>query len=144
MLLSLKAISTLSGKWISTYLTNWFWCLMINIIRGLIYLLVFVFVVHRTLKWLRLRHWESNTSKENIIKTISEDQQVSSKVQDMKKVLPLADCPTESTIPPGGTLDCPVPHHADYPMHQGTIAQRLVLGGTMEESWKHLGHWLVF
>jgi hypothetical protein len=44
------------------------------------------------------------------MKTISEDQQVSSKVQDMKKVLPLADCP----------------------VHQGIVAQWLVPGGTVE------------
>jgi hypothetical protein len=59
--------------------------------------------------------------------TISEDQQVSSKVHHMKKVLPLANCPAESTRLSGATLpNCPV--------HQRTVAQRLVSGGTMKES----------
>jgi hypothetical protein len=48
-------------------------------------LLVFVFVVHMMLKWLGLRHRGSNTSKYDIMSTTSEDQQVSSKVQDIKK-----------------------------------------------------------
>jgi hypothetical protein len=48
-------------------------------------LLVFVFAVHMMLKWHGLRHWGSNTSKEDIKKTVSEDQQVLSKVQAMKK-----------------------------------------------------------
>jgi hypothetical protein len=34
-----------------------FWCLMINIAYGLMSLLAFMFVVHRMLKWLGLRHW---------------------------------------------------------------------------------------
>jgi hypothetical protein len=46
------------------------------------------------------------------MKTISEDQHVSSKVQHMNKVLPLTD----------------------YPVHHGTVAQRLVPGVTVEES----------
>jgi hypothetical protein len=45
------------------------------------------------------------------MKTVSEDQQVSSNVQDMKKVLPLADCPAESTRLSSATpLDRPVPY----------------------------------
>jgi hypothetical protein len=41
------------------------------------------------------------------MKTISDDQQVSSKVQNMKKVLPLANCPAESTGLSGATPpDC--------------------------------------
>jgi hypothetical protein len=48
------------------------------------------------------------------MKTINKDQQESSKVQDMKKVLPLADRPVESTRLSGATLmDCLV--------HQGTV-----------------------
>jgi hypothetical protein len=35
---------------------NRFWCLMSNITCGLMYLLVFVFVVHRMLKLLGPRH----------------------------------------------------------------------------------------
>jgi hypothetical protein len=58
---------------------------MINITCGLMCLLGFMWVVHRMLKWLGLRYWGSNTSKKDIMKTISEDQQVSSKVQDIKK-----------------------------------------------------------
>jgi hypothetical protein len=46
------------------------------------------------------------------MKTISEDQHVSSKVQHMNKVLALTDCL----------------------VHQGTVAQRLVPGVTVEES----------
>jgi hypothetical protein len=49
------------------------------------------------------------------MKTISEDQQVSSKVQDMKKVLPLADRLAESTGLSGATPP-------DCPMHQGIVA----------------------
>jgi uncharacterized membrane protein len=49
---------------------------MINIIGALMCLLVFVFVVHMMQKWLGLRHRGSNTSKEDIMKTIREDQQV--------------------------------------------------------------------
>jgi hypothetical protein len=100
---------------------------MINITYGPICLLVFVFLVHRMLKLLGLRHWGRNTSKEDIMKTISEDQQVSSKVQDMKKVLPLADCLAKSTGLSGATPP-------DYPVHQGTVVQRLVPGGTVEAS----------
>jgi hypothetical protein len=58
---------------------------MINITCGLMCLLVFMFVVHRMIKWLGLRHWGSNTSKEDIMKTISEKKQVSRKIQDIKK-----------------------------------------------------------
>jgi hypothetical protein len=39
-------------------------------------------------KMTRTKALRSNTSKEDIKKTKSEDQQISSKVQDMKKVLP--------------------------------------------------------
>jgi hypothetical protein len=53
---------------------------------------------------------KDNTSKEDIKNTICEDQQLSSKVQDMKKVLALADRPVESTRLFGCTPDCPVPY----------------------------------
>jgi hypothetical protein len=47
---------------------------MINIICGLMYLLVFVFIIHRMLKLLGPRHWgkqhlKSNTSKEDQAKS---------------------------------------------------------------------------
>jgi hypothetical protein len=42
-------------------------------------------------------------------------------------VLPLADCPDESTGLSGATTP-------DYPVHQGIVAQQLVPGGTLEES----------
>jgi hypothetical protein len=45
----------------------------------------------------------------------------------MKKVFPRADRPAEST-----GMSCGTP--PDNPIHQGTVAQRLVPGGTMEES----------
>jgi hypothetical protein len=41
---------------------------MIDITCGLMYLLVFVFVVHMMLKLLGPRHWGNNTSKEDIMK----------------------------------------------------------------------------
>jgi hypothetical protein len=50
-------------KWTSTHLTNWFWCLMINITCGLMCLRLFMFVVHKMRSGLGLRHWGSNTSK---------------------------------------------------------------------------------
>jgi hypothetical protein len=61
------------------------------------------------------------------MKITSEDQQVSSKVQETKK-----------NVASGGlsgrghqTVRC---HTPDCPVHQRTIAQRLVSGGTMDES----------
>ena len=60
---------------------------------------------------------ESNTSKEDNMKI--------KEVQETKKVLSLADCPVEGTRLHGGTPDCLV--------HQGTVAQRLVHGGSVEE-----------
>jgi hypothetical protein len=78
-------------------------------------------------KRIRLRLCGCNTSKEDIKNTISEDQQVSSKFQDMKNLLPLVERPAESTGLFGATPpDCLV--------HQGTVAQQLVPSGTMEES----------
>jgi hypothetical protein len=78
---------------------------MINIIYGLICLLVFVFVIHKMLKWLGLRHWGSNISKEDIMKTISEDQQYQAKSKTWRKCshsrivrLRTAYC----LVPPGG------------------------------------------
>jgi hypothetical protein len=40
---------------------------------------------------------ESNTSKEDIMKITSEDQQVSSEVQETKNSVATTDCPAEST-----------------------------------------------
>jgi hypothetical protein len=51
---------------------NRFWCLMINITCGLMYLLVFVFVVHRMLKLLVRRHW----GKQHLKRRHYEDQTV--------------------------------------------------------------------
>jgi hypothetical protein len=67
------------------------------------------------------------------MKTISEDQQVSSKVKPQRKCSPLWTIQLR-------TLDCPVAHQivwchmVDCLVHQGTVAQQLVPGGTMEES----------
>jgi hypothetical protein len=72
-------------------------------------------------KSLRKQHLKNN------MKTISEDQQVSSKVQDIKKVLSWMDCPAESTELSGATL-------SDCPVHQWTVAQQLVPGDNVEES----------
>jgi hypothetical protein len=60
------------------------------------------------------------------MKIISEHQQVSSKVQEMKK------CVITGGLSDRGhrTVSC---HTSDYQVHQGTVAQRLVLGGTVEE-----------
>ena len=87
---------------------NRFWCLMINITCGLMYLLVFVFVfvVHRMLKLLGPRHW----GKQHLKTRHYEDQQVSSKVQETKNSVATTDCLAKSTGLSGGTPDCPVPH----------------------------------
>jgi hypothetical protein len=45
------------------------------------------------------------------------------KSKKRRQVLPLADCPAEEHR----TVWC---HTLDCPVHQGTVAQRLVLGGT--------------
>jgi hypothetical protein len=66
------------------------------------------------------------------MKTISEDQQVSSKVQDMKKRV--------ATSGPSGWEHQTVQLHTagatplDYPVYQGIVAQRLVPSGIVEES----------
>jgi hypothetical protein len=66
------------------------------------------------------------------MKTIREDQQVLSKVQDLK-------CNHSRTVQLR-TMDCPVAHRiarchtADCPVHQGTVAQRLVPIGIVEEN----------
>jgi hypothetical protein len=44
------------------------------------------------------------------MKITSEDQQVSSKVQETKNSVATMDRPTESTGLSGGTPECPVPH----------------------------------
>jgi hypothetical protein len=74
---------------------NRFWCLMINITCGLMYLLVFVFVVHRMLKLLGPRHW----GKEHLKRRHNEDQAKSKK---QKK------CCLRTVS--SRALDCPVPH----------------------------------
>jgi hypothetical protein len=67
---------------------------------------------------------ESNTSKEDIMKITSEDQQVSSKVQETKNSVAKTDCPAESPGLSRGTPDCPVAHRTvrchtpDYLVHQ--------------------------
>jgi hypothetical protein len=60
------------------------------------------------------------------MKITSEDQQVSSKVQETKK------CVATGGLSDRGhqTNRCQT---SDCPVHQGTIAQRLVPGGTVEE-----------
>jgi hypothetical protein len=87
---------------------NKFWCLMINTIRELMSFLVFVFVVHRMLELLGPRNL-SNTSKEEIKKT-----------KEKSKKRRCVAC----GLSVRGAPDCPV--------HQGTAAQRLVSGGTVQ------------
>jgi hypothetical protein len=69
---------------------------------------------------------ESNTSKEDIMKITSKDQRISSKAQEMK------NCVATGRLSGRGhrTVRC---HTPDCPVHQETVAQRLVPGGTMEE-----------
>jgi hypothetical protein len=60
------------------------------------------------------------------MKITSEDQRISSKVQETKK------CVATGGLSGRGhrTDRC---HTPDCPVHQGTVAQRLVPGGTVEE-----------
>jgi hypothetical protein len=55
------------------------------------------------------------------MKITSEDQRISSKVQETKKCVATGH----------RTVRC---HTPDCPVHQGTVAQRLVPGGTVEEA----------
>jgi hypothetical protein len=102
---------------------NRFWCLMINITCGLICLLVFAFVVHRMLKLFGPRHW----GKQHLKRRHYEDQEKSKKQ---------SKCCMRTVW--SGASDCPVAHQAiwchtpDCPVHKGTVAQRLVPGGTVE------------
>jgi hypothetical protein len=56
----------------------------------------------------------------------SEDQQVSSKVQETKNCVAIGELSGRGHR----TVRC---HTPDYPVHQGTVAQWLVPGGTVEE-----------
>jgi hypothetical protein len=60
------------------------------------------------------------------MKITSKDQRISSKVQETKNCVATSGLPERGH----GTVRC---HTLDYPVHQGTVAQRLVPGGTMEE-----------
>jgi hypothetical protein len=86
---------------------------MINITCGLMCLLVFVFVIHKMLKLLGIRHW----GKQHLKRRHYEDHKWSPRNKDK---CCQADCPCEGTGLSCSTPDCPV--------------QRLVPGGTMEES----------
>jgi hypothetical protein len=59
------------------------------------------------------------------MKITSEDYKYQAKSKKRRKVLSLADCPIKGTGLHGGTPDCLV--------HQGTVAQWLVHGGSVEE-----------
>jgi hypothetical protein len=73
-------------------------------------LLVFVFVAHRMLKLLGPRH----LGKQHLKRRHYEDQAKSKKQRK---------CSLRTVL--SGAPDCPV--------HQGTVAQRLVPGGTVEK-----------
>jgi hypothetical protein len=106
---------------------NRFWCLIINTTCGLMCLIVFMFVVHRMLRLFGLRHWGKKHLRRRHYEDQSEDQQVSSKSKKQRKVLPLMDCLAEEHR----TVRC---HTPDCPVHPGTVAQRLVPGGTDGEN----------
>jgi hypothetical protein len=78
------------------------------------------------------------------MKITSEDQRISSKVQEMKKCVATVDCPVEDIGLSGATrrtVRCDTP---DCPVHQGTVAQWLVPSGTMEEGTDcSVPHWTV-
>jgi hypothetical protein len=116
------------------HLAKEFWCLMINITCGLMCLLVFMFVVHRMLKWLGLRHWgkqhlkrrhyEDHKWRSTSIKQSPRNEEKCCHWQTVR--LRSSDC-----LVAHWTIRC---HTPDCPVHQGTVAQRLVPGGTVEES----------
>jgi hypothetical protein len=76
---------------------NRFWCLMINITSGLMCLLLFMFVVHRMLKLLGLRHWGKQHLKRRHYEDYKKINKYQGKSKKRRQVLPLADCPAEST-----------------------------------------------
>jgi hypothetical protein len=105
---------------------NRFWCLMINIICGLICLLVFMFVVHRMLRLLGLRQW----GKQRLKRRHYEDHKWRS--TNIKQVQE-----TKNSVATGElsgwehqTIRC---HTPGCSVHLGTVAQRLVPGGTGRE-----------
>jgi hypothetical protein len=65
------------------------------------------------------------------MKITGEDQQVSSKVQETNKIV----VTSELSVRGNRTVRC---HTPNCPVHQGTVAQRLVLSGTVEESPDYL------
>jgi hypothetical protein len=81
-------------------------------------LLVFVFVVHRMLKLLGPRNW----GKQHLKRRHYEDQ-----VKSKKR---MKCCHSGLSGLQHRTVRC---HTPNCPMHLGTVAQRLVLGGTMEK-----------
>jgi hypothetical protein len=89
---------------------NRFWCLMINIICGLMCLLVFMFVVHRMLKLLGLRHWGKQHLKKRHYEDHKKINKYQAKSKKWRQVLPRWTVRLRSTGLFGGTPDCPVPH----------------------------------
>jgi hypothetical protein len=89
-----------------------FWCLMTNIAYRLMCLLVFMIVVHRMLKvtWTKALR-KAIPQKKTLWRSQVKIKEYQAKSKKRRIVLPLTDCP----------------------MHQGTVAQHLVPGGTIEE-----------
>jgi hypothetical protein len=82
---------------------NRFWCLMINITYGLMCLPMFMFVVHRMLKLLGLRHWGMQHLKRRYYEDHKKINKYQAKSKKWRQVLPLADCP----MPHAGLSDAP-------------------------------------
>jgi hypothetical protein len=92
---------------------------MINITCGLMYLLVFMFVVHRMLKWLGIRHW----GKQHLKRRHYEDHKwrstnIKQSPRNEEKCCHRRTVRSRTPNCPSGTPHCPV--------HQGTIATGLV------------------
>jgi hypothetical protein len=100
---------------------NRFWRLMINITCGLMCLLVFMFLVHRMLKWLGLRYW----GKQHPKRRHYEDQVKSKK---RRQVLPRGlsmrghQIVRWHTALSGATCRTVWCHMPDCPVHPGMVA----------------------
>jgi hypothetical protein len=114
-----------NGPWVIWL--NRFWCLMISITCGLMCLLVFMLVVHRMLRLFGLRQLGKQHLKRKHCEGHKKINKVSSKSKKRRQVLSLADCPAKEYR----TVRC---HTPNCPVPQGTVAQRLVPGGTGGEN----------
>jgi hypothetical protein len=90
---------------------NRFWCLMINTTCGLMCLLVFMFVVHRMLKLVGLRHW----GKQHLKRRHYEDHKwrstsIKQSLRNEDKCCHWWTVRLRSAGLSNATPDCPVPH----------------------------------